>query len=568
MAANDASSEGPDAAEILRSIGEAAYEWRIDSDELRWSDNTAAVLGITDVTGIRTGRGYARHVEAEAGQARADAVMTKPVMPPTAAGVPYQVQYAFKRGGADRLWLEDTGRWFAGSDGRPLRAHGLVRVINTRHEQELRLAQLAKTDPHTGALNRAALSEALAATLDDAARFRGASGFLLVAIDHLGELNEAYGFDVTEEVIAKIARRIRGRLRGKDYFGRVAGNKFGVILTRCTGEELSVAAERLIAGVGDEPIATSAGPVAATVSIGGVSLPRHARTVQETLTRAQDALHSARRRRHGSFFAYQPNLEREALRRECVRATDEIVAALNERRITLAYEPVAEARDRRIAFHECLIRVIRQDGRVAQAHEIIPVAERVGLVRMLDHRVLELVVAELNAHPEVQVSVNVSPASAVDPKWWLGLGAMLRANADAARRLIIEITETAAIQDVDDARGFVARVKDLGCRIAIDDFGAGHTSFRNLRKLGVDIIKIDGAFVRNIAHSDDDRAFVQAIVDLAHRLKLATVAEWVQDEATARLVLDWGCDYLQGALVGLASAERPWLAGTGRAAAS
>ncbi len=133
MAANDASSEGPDAAEILRSIGEAAYEWRIDSDELRWSDNAAAVLGIADVTGIRTGRGYARHVEADAGQARADAVMTKPVMPPTTAGVPYQVQYAFKRGGADRLWLEDTGRWFAGSDGRPLRAHGLVRVINTRH---------------------------------------------------------------------------------------------------------------------------------------------------------------------------------------------------------------------------------------------------------------------------------------------------------------------------------------------------------------------------------------------------------------------------------------------------
>ena len=138
---------------------------------------------------------------------------------------------------------------------------------------------------------------------------------------------------------------------------------------------------------------------------------------------------------------------------------------------------------------------------------------------------------------------------------------MLRANAGAAERLIIEITETAAIQDVDDARGFVARVKDLGCRIAIDDFGAGHTSFRNLRKLGVDIVKIDGAFVQNIVTSEDDRAFVQTLIDLAHRLGLKTVAEWVQDEAAAELLAGWGCDYLQGALVGLASAERPWVAG-------
>jgi EAL domain-containing protein (putative c-di-GMP-specific phosphodiesterase class I) len=140
------------------------------------------------------------------------------------------------------------------------------------------------------------------------------------------------------------------------------------------------------------------------------------------------------------------------------------------------------------------------------------------------------------------------------------LGALLRANTDAASRLIIEITETAAIQDLDDARGFVTRVKDLGCRIAIDDFGAGHTSFRNLRKLGVDIVKIDGAFVPNIAKSNDDRAFVRTLVDLSRRLGLKSVAEWVQDEQIAALLTEWGCDYLQGQLIGLAASERPWVA--------
>ena len=188
---------------------------------------------------------------------------------------------------------------------------------------------------------------------------------------------------------------------------------------------------------------------------------------------------------------------------------------------------------------------------------------------MLDHRVLELVVQELADAPDLRASVNVSPASTIDPDWWTGLGALLRAHASAAERLIIEITETAAIQDIDDTRGFVTRVKDLGCRIAIDDFGAGYTSFRNLRKLGVDIVKIDGAFVQNIMKSEDDRAFVHTLIDLARRLGLKTVAEWVQDEQAAQTLADWGCDYLQGALIGLASPHRPWRAEeAARAAAS
>jgi EAL domain-containing protein (putative c-di-GMP-specific phosphodiesterase class I) len=254
------------------------------------------------------------------------------------------------------------------------------------------------------------------------------------------------------------------------------------------------------------------------------------------------------------------------MRRESVRATDEIVSALNERRIALAFEPVVEAESRNVAFYECLMRIYRPDGAVAHANEIIPVAEQVGLVRMLDYRVLELVVAELADAPALNASVNVSPASTIDPDWWSGLAALLRANSGVAERLIIEITETAAIQDIDDARGFVTRVKDLGCRIAIDDFGAGHTSFRNLRKLGVDIVKIDGAFVQNIVKSNDDRAFVHTLVDLVRRLGLKTVAEWVQDEEAAKLLAGWGVDYLQGALIGLANGDKPWLRGGAQAA--
>ena len=548
-----------DAAQILASVGEAAYEWRIDTDALAWNANAKDVLLVPAIAAISSGRGYAQLLEADNAQARFDAVMQSDKRD-EGQGVAYQIQYGIRPdpGSGTKLWVEDTGRWFAGPDGRPVRAHGIVRVINERYEHEQRLSYLARCDGLTGELNRHHLTEVLEDTIEDAIRFRSSCGFLLVGVDNLARVNESYGFDTADQVIAEIGKRLHGRMRGKDTLGRFSGSKFGLVLRDCTPDDLAIAAERMLTAVREALVQTSAGPIAVTATIGGVTAPRHARSVAEVVARAQEAFEAATTRYRGSFLAYRPNIEREALRRENTRATDEIVAALNDRRIFLAYETIAAATDRRPAFYECLMRIRRTDGTLIGAGDIVPVAERLGLVRLLDHRVLELAVEELVAAPSLHASLNVSPPSTTDPDWWAGLVSLLRRHHGAAERLTVEITESAAIQDIDETRGFVARVKDLGCRIAIDDFGAGYTSFRNLRKLGVDIVKIDGAFVSDIMRSEDDRAFVRTLIDLAKRLKLATVAEWVQDEQAARTLEAWGCDFLQGALVGLASTERPW----------
>jgi diguanylate cyclase (GGDEF)-like protein len=562
-------ADGPaqlDAAQILASVGEVAYEWRIPADILLWSSNVPAVLLIADPGTIATSRGFAQYLEAEYAQARFEAVIQSDKRD-DGHGVAYQIQYCIRPdpGSETRLWVEDTGRWFAGENGKPARAHGLIRVINERYEHEKKLTFLARCDGLTGELNRHHLTQVLEDTLEDSIRFRSSCGFLLVAVDNLARINESHGFDIADQVIGVVAKRIRSRMRGKDTLGRYSGNKFGLVLRDCTPDDMAIAAERMLAAVRDELIPTSAGPISVIVTIGGVTAPRHARSVSEVLARAQETLDAAKGRRRGSFLSYRPNIEREALRRENVRATDEIVAALNERRIFLAYETVVSAIDRKPAFYECLMRIRRTDSSLIAAHDIVPIAERLGLVRLLDHRVLELVAEELMAAPTLQASLNVSPASTTDPDWWAGLTSLLRSNSGLAERLTVEITESAAIHDIDETRGFVARVKDLGCRIAIDDFGAGYTSFRNLRKLGVDVVKIDGAFVQDIMRSEDDRAFVRTLIDLAKRLKLSTVAEWVQDEQAAQTLEAWGCDYLQGALIGLAATERPWLAGVAKA---
>ncbi len=538
--------------DILESLGHAAFEWDITTDAIVWSDQAATVFGDMPAAALATGAELSKLIET-VGPTRAETVFS-------ANSAPYRIEYGIRASSAAPLvWIEETGRCLTGHDGKPTRVQGIVRVNCDRRARDEELIKLARHDPLTGELNRTHLIAALGEAIDEAIRFRTSFAFMLVGIDHLARINDAFGFDVADEVICQAAGRIRTRLRGGDVLGRFSGNKFGLILKNCSVDDTGIAAERFLAGIRDEVMPTKSGPVSVTASIGAVSVPRYARSIDEALNRTQETLDAAKSRRHGSYAMWRPNVERDAQRRVNIRVTDEIVTALNERRIMTAFEPVMNAVTRQPAFYECLVRMEQVDGQLLLAPDVVPVAEKLGLIRLVDHRVLELVVAQLADNPNVELSLNISPDTTMDPDWWASIESMMSAHPGVGERLIVEITETVAIQDINDVRGFVTRLKNFGSRIAIDDFGAGYTSFRNLRKLGVDIIKIDGAVVQNMARSADDRAFVQSLIDLARRLGIKTVAEWVQDEESATMLRDWGCDYIQGRLTGLASSHRPWV---------
>src|ERR1700744_4772189 len=279
---------------------------------------------------------------------------------------------------------------------------------------------------------------------------------MLIGIDHLARINDSFGFDVADAVIAEVGKRIRARLRAGDVLGRFSGNKFGLVLKNCTVDDMNIAAERFLAAIRDEVVPTKSGPVSVTASIGAVGIPRHARNAEEAINRAQETLDASKSRRAGSFSVWRPNVERDAQRRVNIRVTDEIVTALNDRRIAMAFEPVVSAAARDAAFYECLVRMEQGDGQMLLAPDIVPVAERLGLIRLVDHRVLELVVAELAASPHVQLSLHISPDTTMDPDWSASIESLMRAPPGVAERLIVEITETMAIQDIDDIRGFIS----------------------------------------------------------------------------------------------------------------
>jgi diguanylate cyclase (GGDEF)-like protein len=552
-----AAAAAASASPVLASLGQAVFVWDIASDTIIWSDHVGTVFREIPLAALASGAEFSKLIEPSR-SVRFDALSNS--LPADGSGKEsYRIEYGVRTStSAAVLWIEECASWFAGADGKPARAQGIVRVNNERHARDEQLVKLAQHDPLTGELNRTHLIASLAEAVEEAMRFRSSFAFMLIGVDHLARINDAFGFDIADQVICEVANRIRKQLRIGDVLGRFSGNKFGLILKNCTMDDTSAAAERFLAGIRDEIVPTRSGPVSVTASIGAVSVPRYARDADQAVNRAQETLDMAKRRRQGSFSLWRPNVERDAQRRVNIRVTDEIVTALNERRIVTAFEPVVEAGSRAPAFHECLVRMKLDDGELLLAPDIVPVAEKLGLIRLVDHRVLELVVAELAEQPGIRLSLNISPDTTMDPDWWASIESMMRAHPGVAERLIVEITETVAIQDLDNVRGFVTRLKNFGSRIAIDDFGAGYTSFRNLRKLGVDIVKIDGAFVQNIAQSADDRAFVQTLIDLARRLGIETVAEWVQDEEAAGMLRDWGCDYIQGRLIGLASSHRPW----------
>jgi diguanylate cyclase (GGDEF)-like protein len=433
----------PKASTILASLGQAAFIWDLATDAMVWSEHAGAVFSGIAPALLGSGADFSKLIEPTR-SIRSDALLhSQPVRRGETAR--YRIEYGVRTSTAEPvLWIEENGCWFPGRDGRPARAQGIVRINNERHAHDEQLMKLSRNDPLTGELNRTHLIASLAETIEESARLRAPCVFMVIGIDHLARVNDAFGFDVADAVISEVAKRIRSRLRGGDVLGRFSGNKFGLVLKNCTVDDMNVAAERFLACIRDEVVPTKSGPVCITASIGSVTVPRHARNAGEAINRAQETLDVAKRRRAGSFSAWRPNVERDAQRRVNIRVTDEIVTALNERRIVLAFEPVVEARFRKQAFYECLIRMEQDDGQVLLAPDIVPVAERLGLIRLVDHRVLELVVTELAASPNVQLSLNISPDTTMDPDWWASIESLMRAHPGVAERLIVEITETVA----------------------------------------------------------------------------------------------------------------------------
>ncbi len=523
---------------VLTSIGVAVYDWNLASDAIEWAANGADVLGLPSLAGLADGASYANLVEPGSGTTRAEAIGGSTARD-EGSGVPYAARYAIQPEPGRIVTVEDTGRWYAGADGRPASAHGLLRVVSGAG-----VSPAGEEGP--GQRERVAFLRKLASEVAESGRSKRPVTIFVLSIADLAELNDSFGFEGGDAVIAAVLSRLSGVMRRRDSFTRYSGNRFALALRGCGPDQARIAADRLEAALATAPVDTGRGSVGPRLLIGAASAPDHALDAAGLLRRAEQSLAIAKRRSGPSLVVYDPQVFRSTERRPREDGALDVIELLNARRVVFARQPVVDASTRTDAFGEALMRVSGEDGRVTSAGDVVPAIERAGLVPLVDMRMLELVVNHLAAHPGERLSINLSPLTLDAPDWLATLASYVGQRADIAPRLIIEITETVAIRDPEGARRKMDAMKALGVAIAIDDFGAGHTSFKHLRNFPVDMVKIDGAFVQNLSRNPDDGFFVRTLIDLAHHLGLSTVAEWVEDEETARQLASWGVDYLQG----------------------
>lgn len=550
----------------LHSAGAVAYRWDVTTDELSWGNNVEQVLGLPPYK-LATGKHFASYLESENLTSRFDAVVNSKSAD-NGMGVPFEIEYKFRADGSTSsgaFWLEDSGAWRAGTNGRAAIVHGLVRRIDARHLQNQNLVHLSTSDPLTGTINRIRMTDVLSDVVTNAVREHSSCGFAIAAIANLGVINEAYGFEVADEVIAHVAKRLKMVMRGGDLLARYSGSKFGFVLNNCSPLDLTNAGERLLAVIRDNVIETSRGPVWAVLALGAVSIPESTQDTLTAIAYAEDALNEARGRPTDACVIYKLSESRQIKQALNARCAAEIVTCLKEGTFKLAFQPILDAKSGKVVMHEALLRMIDETGEIIPAGHLVPVAEHIGLIRLIDRNVVQMAITMLHSYPDAVLSINISANSASDTRWNTELLELLGADTSIAKRLVIELSEQIVFSETEPTKRFIAALQAIGCKVAVDDFGAGYTSFRNVRGLNIDMLKLDGSFCHDLSNNPESRYYARSLIELGKTFGIKTIAEWVESESDAAVLKDLGIDFMQGLYLGDAMIEPPWDASVGAA---
>ncbi|MEX1254556.1 MAG: EAL domain-containing protein [Dehalococcoidia bacterium] len=434
-------------------------------------------------------------------------------------------------------------------------AVGVTMLVVARQFVTLRLnltklAYAANHDRLTRLPNRRWFEEEAERYLTRARRQGGTGAVLFIDLDDFKAVNETFGHRLGDGVIVALAEAIRGRLREPDLLARLEGDEFVALLPDTGQAEALNVATRLTQAIGGRTVVVEGRPVRTTASIGIALVPGDGSTADDLLTHAGQALDDAKRQGVGGIALFDSRQEAQAPSETRLVWKRRIHEALEESRFVLYAQPVVELDSGRLEEHELLIRMQDTEGRLVPPDTFLPVAERFGLIQLVDRwvvrRAIQLIAEQQRQGRRVRLAANVSGRSVGDEELMHAIRRDLRESGIEPAALVIEITETATITDMGQALAFVDNLKSLGCRFALDDFGAGFSSFHQIKDLPVDYLKIDGSFIRNLPDAPVNQSLVRAIAELARGLGKQTIAEYVQDQATVDLLRELGVDFGQG----------------------
>ncbi len=436
--------------------------------------------------------------------------------------------------------------------GTPLRElHHLTDYFNgmlqTVHEYNAKLEELSIRDPLTGLYNRRKFEDFLRYEIIRSTRHGRSFSLIMVDLDNFKYINDTFGHPVGDLVLKELTVLLAAGLRKGDVLARLGGDEFAVLLPETEAANGMQVAHKLHQSLGNKEFELTVGKIRCTASFSLVSFPDDGKTEEEIYSAMDVVLYKAKA--HGKNQVMTADSEEDRSMMSVFKQGDFLRAALREDRIEAHLQPIVQVTDGSVQAFEVLIRI--RDGEVTvPAGEFIDAVEKLGMAQELDREVFHKGLAHYarvnRNHPQACFFFNLFPRSFNDTAWMRGIPDMVRAAGVPCERIVLELTEREALPNMTQVRAVIEELRGSGIRIALDDFGSGFSSFLWLKFLPVDFVKIEGSFVQQIVNDPQDRIMVEHINSMAHEFGIKTVAEFVEDEATAGMLVEIGVDYAQG----------------------
>jgi diguanylate cyclase (GGDEF)-like protein len=423
---------------------------------------------------------------------------------------------------------------------------GSLRDVSERKAETEALQYQALHDSLTGLANRTFLQERLEETIRAGERDMKPCAVLLMDLDGFKSVNDSLGHQAGDRLLLQVAERMRRVLRKADTIARYGGDEFAVVPWGATDVSRAVLIAEKILNAMDQPFVIDDQSISVNLSIGIAAFPQHAEDASTLIRRADVAMYTAKRARSG-FSVYSVDQE-GGENGEGVPLVGKLRYAIDQFELVLHYQPIVSAVDGKPLKVEALVRWGHPVHGLLPPDDFIPSAEQTNLIKPLTAWVLNEALGQVHAWSkagiEVGVSVNLSARNLLDTELPDAVEQLLRTWQVSPEKLSLEITEGTII--ANEAEDTLARLNGIGVQISVDDFGTGYSTLAYLKRLPVREIKIDKSFVIDMATNRDGAAIVRSTIDLGHSLGLTVVAEGVEDEPTAALLREYGCDFLQG----------------------
>lgn len=439
----------------------------------------------------------------------------------------------------------------------------LLLDITEQKLNELRIAFLAEHDVLTGLFNRARFQEELERAVDIAERFEQEGSLMFIDLDQFKYINDTMGHQAGDEYLCAIAHRLAGSLRKIDILGRLGGDEFGVILPNTNQQQAEKVAEHLMQGLIAKKNEVVGADTPVTASLGIVTFPQHGTVPGNLLALADAAMYTAKDKGRNTYHVYsEQDTQLESMYAK-LQWEERIRHALENDLFVLHYQPIFRLDDRTISHYEVLLRMVDGGGELIFPGAFLEIAERFGMIRDIDQWVLRHAIkAQADScatDNPLSLAINLSGKHFGNPHILEWIKEYIEQTGADSNKLIFEITETAAVENISQASRFTHSLHAIGCRIALDDFGVGFSSFNYLKKLPVDIIKLDGSYVRNLASDKFDRVFIESMSAMARGLGISCVAEFIENEEVITLLKQLQVDMGQGYHLGKPAEQKQYI---------